>query len=471
MKQLKITLQVFLFITLLISCDSDDDNSAQSEMVVAFENASTSFSAEDDQKSINLVFSSPATEPGSLTIDWNSTNSVYGEDFTTIPEATNNSFTLEFNAGDEGASFNVNKLQNPIEGTEKSVNFDILEVNHSNAIAGGNTNLNVNFTGAAAENGNISPEVGGPNQPNQVYVDLSGQNSTAINREAWDLAFYQGEEFRVKLNGSLFMATAELDETDITAVTSADVASLQSQVAVGTFNPTNMAYVDAPSGEISETAIAEISDIAEDNKVYLLNLGDSVGTATPQAGSVEVSGDPRGWKKIRILKDGNNYILQHADLDDTEFQEISISNSGSNSFEYVSLSNNSTVEVTQNMSWDLQFTTFTNEIEGAGSYGFSDFIVNNRLENVSAYSVETAEITFDDFSAEDILDNEFSTDQRAIGSTWRVGGGPNSSPILKENLFFVLKDSDENIYKIRFTALTNENGARGFPKFEYEKLN
>ncbi|MFN2260460.1 MAG: HmuY family protein [Psychroflexus sp.] len=470
MKHLKITLQVLLLV-LFVSCDNDDDNPAQSEMVVAFENSSTSFSAEDDQKTINLVFSSPATENGSLVIDWNSANSVYGEDFTTIPETTNNSFTLEFNAGDEGASFDINKLQNPIEDTEKSVEFDILEVNHSNAIAGGNTNLNVDFTGAAAASGNISPEVGGPNQPNQVYVDLSGQTSTSVSREAWDLAFHQGEEFRVKLNGSLFMATAELDETDITAVTSQDVASLQGQVAVGTFDPSNMAYVDAPSGEISETAIAEISDNDEDNKVYLLNMGNAIGTQTPDPGSEDVSGDPRGWKKIRILKDGNNYILQHADLDATEFEEISISNSGNNAFEYVSLAANSTVVVDQNIQWDLEFTTFTNEIEGAGSYGYSDFIVNNRLANVSVYAVENAEIAYADFNAEDISDEEFTLDQRAIGSNWRNGGGPNSSPTLKQELFFVLKDSDENIYKIRFTALTDENGVRGFPKFEYEKLN
>ncbi|WP_127846495.1 HmuY family protein [Psychroflexus aestuariivivens] len=470
MKHLKITLQILLLV-LFISCDSDDDNPAQSEMVVAFENASTSFSAEDDRKTINLVFSSPATENGSLIVDWNSTNSVYGEDFTVIPEATNNSFTLEFNAGDEGVSFDINKLQNPIEGTQKSVNFDIIEVNHRNAIVGGNTSLNVDFTGAAAASGNISPEVGGPNQPNQVYVDLSGQNSTAINRAAWDLAFYQGEEFRVKLNGSLFMATAELDETDITAITSQDVASLQGQVAVGTFNPSNMAYVDAPSGEINETAIAEIANNNEDNKVYLLNLGNSVGTETPQPGSVELSGEPRGWKKIRILKDGINYILQHADLDATEFEEISISKSGNNAFEYVNLASNSTVEVDQNIQWDIEFTTFTNEIEGAGSYGYSDFVVNNRLANVSAYAVENSEIEYADYNIEDVSDEEFSLDQRAIGSNWRVGGGPNSSPTLKQELFFVLKDSDENIYKIRFTALTDENGVRGFPKFEYEKLN
>lgn len=37
--------------------------------------------------------------------------------------------------------------------------------------------------------------------------------------------------------------------------------------------------------------------------------------------------------------------------------------------------------------------------------------------------------------------------------------------------FFVVKDTQENIYKLRFTALLSETGERGFPAFEYQLLN
>ena len=35
----------------------------------------------------------------------------------------------------------------------------------------------------------LLPEVGGANEPNQVYVDLSSGKMTSIRIDAWDLAF------------------------------------------------------------------------------------------------------------------------------------------------------------------------------------------------------------------------------------------------------------------------------------------
>jgi len=467
MKQLSFTLQI-LIMALLFSC-SEDDNPVQTETIVAFENSELIFSTAVDERNINVVFSNPAQQAGSIQIGWNSSNSNYEEDFITLPNSENGTLELTFENGAEGVSFNLQKLQNPIEGQNKTINFSISSMSLPNFIAGGNTDLEVAFSEAAASSGNFAPEVGGPNQPNQVFVDLSSQSSATSRRDAWDLKFYNGDDFRVKLNGSLFMAAAELDLTDITNVTAEDVTSLQGQVAVGTFNPTNMEYVDAPNGDLSGTAISDISETNSENKVYLLNLGNEIGTETPQPGSVAVAGEARGWKKIRILRDGESYLLQHADLGDTDFQEILINKTSQNSFTHVSLASNEVVQVNSDINWDLNFTVFTNEIPGAGSYGFTDFIVNNSLNDVKAYMVETS--TYDEFDIEQVEDTNFTSDQRGIGSNWRVGGGPNSSPTLKEDVFFVLKDADENVYKIKFTALTNDNGIRGYPAFTYEKLN
>lgn len=466
---------VMLFLAVnAISCSSDDD-APLADFVVAFENPSLSFGAEETEKPVNIVFSVAARENGTLTISYTDSNTEYGadKDYTTDPAASNGSITVPFSTGETQTSFTFNKLRNAIEGgAEKSVNFTITQVSVADAKIQGNTSCKVDFAASAATAGSFSPEVGGHNEPNQVYIDLSSLAEKATKRDAWDLGFYMGDDHRVIINGSLFMAVAQLDETNLAAVTEATVTELQPQVAVGTFQASNVEYIDGVDGDLTKTAIAQVSANDDDNKVYLVNLGSAVGTEDPSSvGGVELSGDPRGWKKMRILRSENGYRLQYAELNETSgFTEVAVIKSADiGDFRFVSFENQ-IVDNVRPVKWDMNFTVFTNEIPGYGSYGYADFIVSNRLGGVSAYKVETSEKAYADFVRADVVDASFDVDQRAIGSGWRNGGGPGTLPSIKDDVFFVLKDTDGNHYKIRFTALTDADGVRGNPAFEFELL-
>lgn len=324
------------------------------------------------------------------------------------------------------------------------------------------------------EGATVAPNVGGSNQPNQVYVDLSTNTSKAVKRDSWDLGFYSGDDFRVVINGSIYMAAAALNATDINAVTSSskEVEDLKGKVAVGS-TPVNIKYIDAPNGDITGTAISEVSSVIADNKVYLINLGFTVGTETPKTGSVDILDDPRGWKKIRVLRDGNNYLLQYADLDDAKHQEVLITKEEAYNFTFFSFNTGATLKVEpEKEQWDLNFTVFTNEIKGYGAYGYSDFIVNNLKAGTKVYMIDTEKetLTYEAFALTDVDVDKFSNDQRAIGSSWRNGGGPGKAPSLKENVFYVLSDADGNLYKLKFLAMTNEAGERGYPQFVYSLL-
>lgn len=325
------------------------------------------------------------------------------------------------------------------------------------------------------EGATVAPEVGGGNQPNQVYVDLSTKKSTKVTRDSWDLGFYTGSDFRVVINGSIYMAAAQLSSTNIDEVNSStqEVKDIQPKVAVGTFDAASSVYIDSPKGDLEKTAIAKISDNKTENKVYLVNLGHEVGTEKPNTGSVNVSGDPRGWMKIRVLKDGDAYLLQYAGLDATTHKEVAIVKNTDFNFTFFSLSSENVVNVEpEKANWDVNFTVFTNEIPGYGPYGYSDFIVTNKKAKVKAYMVETEKdgVAYADFTLSNVKTDKFSDDQRSIGSSWRNGGGPGQLPSLKENIFFVIEDTDGNIYKIKFLAMTNEAGERGYPEFEYSLL-
>lgn len=325
----------------------------------------------------------------------------------------------------------------------------------------------------------LQPTVGGSNQPNQVYLDLSTSKFEAVNRESWDFAFASGPDFRVIINGSLKMAVKKLETSDITVTQEIDL-----NVTVGQGdNATSNGYVDNPTGVLVGngagigTAITEVSATESENKVYLVNMGFSVSTEKPAKGSVNVDGVARGWKKIRVLRSGTSYRIQYAELASKTFQEKNIGKDDNFNFSFFSLKSEklATVEPLKSK-WDLNFTTFTNYVNFGSevTYGYSDFIVSNRKGGTQVYQVLVADkITYDLFILANVDQSKFEiskTDQRIIGGNWRNGGGPGTQPSIKTDRFYIVKDADSNIYKIKFLSLTNDAGERGNPVLEYSLL-
>lgn len=308
--------------------------------------------------------------------------------------------------------------------------------------------------------------IGGATQGNQVYVDLSGEAAAATPRDAWELGFYSGSEAHVVINGSIGMAVKKLETTDITTVQQSDAT-----VAVGTFQAENMAYVDNPTGDINSTAFGSIAESEAAASVYLVNLGNSVPTEKPAAGSTNVAGAQRGWKKVKVWQDGAGYKLQYANLDATTPTTVSITKDAAYNHVFFSLVNGVEVKAEPvKAQWDLNFTTFTNEVfqngVSAGAYFYSDFIVLNNKAGVKAFKVEGDAAAYTAFTLANVEEHDYSADQRTIGADWR----DVFTRAVFNNVFFVVKDAEGNIYKIRFISMVSTEGERGFPVFEYQLL-
>lgn len=326
----------------------------------------------------------------------------------------------------------------------------------------------------------LAVSVGGPNQPNQLYLDLSTRGTKSVNRTAWDFGFSSGTDFRVVINGSLKMAVKKLETSDITLP---QVSDANVSVGGGETAASN-GYVDNPTGVLAGagagigTAIAEVSATDADNKVYLINLGFAISTTTPGLGAVEVDGAARGWKKVRILRSGNGYKIQYADLNSATFTEKTISKEAAFNFTFFSLASGNTVSVEpEKAKWDLNFTVFTNYLnmgKGDVTYGYSDFIVSNMKGGTKVYQVLVADGgSYADFTKAKVVEDKFTvsaTDQRVIGASWRNGGGPNSLPSIRTDRFYVVKNAAGNYYKVKFLGLTNVAGARGNASVEFAIL-
>ena len=262
-----------------------------------------------------------------------------------------------------------------------------------------------------------------------------------------------------------------IDKVDLTTVTNADTAVVRNRLsleavfaAITSEAPpawvsSAIAWIDDPSGDLTKTAMQAVSATASENNVYIINRGSGSGSPAPAL----------GWKKIRVIRNGSGYTLQYADINSPTFTEIQITKNTEYSFQYISLANGAvTVEPTRDR-WDIAWTGFTNSANfgtGPVPYYFQDIIIQNR-ENVQTVQVLTSTKSYEAFGEADLAGLDFGTQSQVkIGSAWRSGGGPSTSPAVRTDRFYVVKDFEGNIYKLKFTSLTTD-GERGRPTFEY----
>jgi hypothetical protein len=453
------------------ACNNDDDALVISSVALA----TTSLNLSTVTTPIELKFDKPAAAAGSLIISFTETAVVYGTDFTTSPAATSKTIIVPFAKDATSVTFTFTKLKDAIEGEVKKVVFTITGATANTTIAANNS-VQVSFNETPSLGTALAPEVGGANQPNQVYIDLSSGAITKAVRTSWDLGFYSGSDFRIVLNSTVKMSAKQLTSTNIDEVQVAD-----DMMVIGA--GASVSQIDDVTGDVLKTAIAAVSATDSENKVYLINLGSNPAAVAPAIGSDgSATGTSRGWKKIRILRSGNDYKLQYADIDATTHSEVIISKNAAFNFTFFSLLDKKTVSVEpQKAQWDINFTTFTNTTQGQAGltpYHYADYVLNNLKGGAKAYQVAVSDVvTYDNFTLRNVDTAKFTEDQRNIGSNWRsttngvdANGYPKAGFSLKTDRFFVVKDPAGNVYKLKFTGGASETGERGFPKFQYAIL-
>lgn len=427
--------------------------------LVVFETTAQGITASENSITVRVTLSRSTDRDIPVTINLTEQGVVYGTDYNTTPAAVAGKITLTVPSGNNETSFTISKGSGILFDGDEKIVFDIFS-SGAPVYIGATKQFTLSFAELVATNASLTVNGGGALFSNKVFIDLSANRQTPVNRNNWDLGFYTGaDDFRVILNSSSAMMAKQISKNDLAQVTAADTVGFSAEVAFNQFAPTTISlpYVDYPNGDLTRTAIAAISGTAVDNKVYIVNRGLAPGN--PAAA--------RGWKKVRIIRNASGgYTLQHADIAATTFQEINIAKDEAYFFKYISFENGAVNVEPEKKKWDLAWTYFSNVTNfGTGEvpYLFQDIILQNR--NVQVVKVMTATKTFADFGEADLTGLTFSSLQATIGSDWRSGGGPTTQPAVRADRYYVIKDGDNNYYKVRFTALT-QNGERGYPAFE-----
>jgi len=424
-----------------------------------FETSAQGISANESNITVKVKLSRGVNADVPVIIKITEQGVVEGADYTTTPAAAAGKISLTIPSGNNEASFTLTKKAGVLFDGDEKIVFDLYS-SAAPVLIGVTKQLTLSFGELVASTSTAVINGGGVTYPNKVFIDLSANRQTAVIRTAWDLGFYTGsDDFRVILNSSSAMMAKQINKNDLNAITATDTVGFSTEVAFSQAAPTtsSLAYIDYPSGDLTKTAIASISATATDNKVYIVNRGTGVGNPAPA----------RGWKKIRIIRNpSGGYTLQHADIAATTFSSIDISKDDIYFFKYISFENGVAVVEPAKRKWDVAWTYFSNVTNfGTGEvpYLFQDIVLMNRNVQVAKVMVTTK--AFADFGEADIAAQTFLTTQNAIASDWRSGGGPGVSPAVRTDRFYIIKDGDNNYYKIRFTALT-QNGERGYPAYE-----
>ncbi|HRP55808.1 HmuY family protein [Agriterribacter sp.] len=450
---------IFSLALLVLAAGCRKKDAPLPDNLVQFESGNQGLAATAPDITVKLKLTRATDRDIAITISLTPTGVAYTTDFTTTPAAASGTLSLTVPSGSSEGSFTLAKAPGVLLDGDEQIVFKI-ESSATPVIIGTTNVFTLQFAEIISAGSDITGDGGGATYGNKVFFDLSANSQTAVQRTKWDLGFYSGDEWRVILNSSTAMMAKQIDKSDLNDVTAEDTTGFSEDVIFNQFAPSTdaLAYIDYPDGDLTKTAIAEVSATASDNKVYIVNRGKGVGSPTPD----------RGWKKIRIIRNGSGgYTLQHADIDATSFTSVDIPKNTDYFFNYASFETGAVEVEPQKTKWDIAWTYFSNVTDFGGGevpYAFQDFVIQNR--NVEVAEVETSAKAYDAFAEADIAALTLSASQLSIGSGWRAGGGPTSAPYVYDDIYYIIKDGDNNYYKLRFTALTKD-GERGHPAFEY----
>jgi hypothetical protein len=451
----------------LTSCNNEDP--PLPDNTVEFQTSSQGISSTQADATVTITLTRAVETAGNVVISFTTTGLTYGEDFITNPVIdTDGKIVVPVAVGETTATFTVTKTNtNGLDGTEK-IDFTIESLPDGLVIGARNT-FSLSFSEIIAQTAEMEINGGGVNANNRVFIDLSANRQTAISRNTWDLAFSSDDAaFRVYLNSANKMLARVIDKNDLAEVTAADTVGWGEQLDLAAIFSTlfgenipewafqSPTWIDSPSN-FESTAIAEIDATGDNNLVYIINRG------------TDASNNELGWLKIRVVRNGSNFDLQYANINDANFKTVTIEKDNNVHHTYFSFATEDQVNVEPARNdWDIAWTGLTNTLQVGPpgdviAYYYQDMIIQN--PNVQTAQVLTSAVTYDAYAESNIANTDFVFENLVnIGSSWR---DTQSGPVLKEDRFYVIKDGADNVYKLKFTALV-VNGERGKPHIQFD---
>lgn len=282
----------------------------------------------------------------------------------------------------------------------------------------------------------------GATYSNQIWFDL-GTNSLvkSNNRMEWDLAFESHSgEYIVYLNSSNIGSAYESTTTDFSQQINSRAEDFQ---------------YDISSGKVDSLAIGKVEN---NRNVWIIDRG------------FRPSGSGLGKWKFKIEETSNNsYTIRFGKLDDTLGTTLNIPMNPTKGRVAVSFESGQLFDLEPNKeAFDICFTQYTYVFYEPTFYPYSvnGVLLNSyRTQAIEAFDVEYSKIDLG-FAKSKF----YSNDLDLIGYDWKFYDFGTSSYVIDSTKVYILKDAAGNYFKLRFLDFYDENGIKGAPSFEYQRL-
>ena len=275
----------------------------------------------------------------------------------------------------------------------------------------------------------------------QVFYDLGSQSVKHQNTKTdWDIAFessYNG--FHILLNSSTFSALSYIENAEFS----------------DTISTTNLNWSwDNPNGNLDSTAFG---DCRESTGYFIIDRG------------YNLNGTLRGYKKIVIDSITNEYYqITYANLDNSQLNTFKVSKDPTVNFTSFSFTQNNTVTIQPpSEEWDLVFSQYTHLFNNPEEPAY---LVTGVLNNYEVLIAEDTSYNFEEITYDIINSLSFSMNCDIIGYDWKQYDLEAGSYSINSNITYVIKDRQQRYFKLRFIDFYNDEGVKGYPKFEIQEL-
>lgn len=285
----------------------------------------------------------------------------------------------------------------------------------------------------------------GPDYSKVIFYNLNNQTATVKSLGDWDLAFDASTKgIHALMNGGKGCQIAAMGDTVFEQAYDVSKADWK-------WDPTTM--------NLDSTAIGEWSDAnyLVSGEVYLLDRSEK--------------SNEEQYKKLKLVSvSDDSYVLRCSNLDGSDDFYFTVLKDNQYNFIYLHLDNGVLADFEPPKDeWDFMFVRYRYvyyDMQPIVPYEVNGVILNPNGVEVA----DTRSIQFEDMVIDSALTLDYTIRRDFIGWDWKYYDFDAEAYVTDIKRIFVIKSHTGAYFKLRFIDFYDENGVKGAPSFELQRL-